>query len=509
MRLYLGYPESLSSYGRFKLKDLFLEEVNVDYLSVPVEVKRKLLSLLENLEQKAYIFIGNVIYDAIDILEFALFSCEPRSVKELVLPGYLYGKPTFLIRNLFEKTFASKVSIYYDFNLFPPETLVLNVGYTKSSFSLGGIFLSVIPVGEFHMVDLLGNYLFNRFILEKGISNTELRKKGLRGELLDRFRSFAGKILFKGLKRVELQEYGYSREVSPKEVDLVLSPLTGSSNYGDFVERAVDLASALVLSLYQFEEILRERPKVKEVAVIGRLKFPFIKVLQRIFPVPVREVSEEELLSRSPLNRNFKVHLRRVDFPSYRELFGCETEAFGVSEVSIKDLRYFFNKRDLRGVKLIEELTGRDLSRKELESFVYELLYIMKRSSFRTKEEIAYLNHAIVALSRLSIPEELFDKVLEEMAQKAFNWLLPLKTKLNILYFCYRFADKIGDTDLKVFPPLLLSYIRDKKLSEGERNFVRTAAQSIYAVEPNLYQGKGEERSRDYGRYCEGDKEKE
>jgi hypothetical protein len=68
------------------------------------------------------------------------------------------------------------------------------------------------------------------------------------------------------------------------------------------------------------------------------------------------------------------------------------------------------------------------------------------------------------------------------MVQKAFNWLLPLRTKLNILYFCYRFADKIKNTDLKVFPPLLLSYIRDKKLSEGERNFVRTAAESIYAT---------------------------
>jgi len=482
LRLYLGYPESLNFWRKFKLKDLFLEEVNVDYLSVPVEVKRKLLSLLENLEEKSYIFIGNVIYDAIDILEFALFSCEPKSVKEVVLPGYLYGKPTFLIRNLFEKTFASRVSIYYDFNLFPPETLVFNVGYTRSSFSLGGTFLSVIPVGEFHMVDLLGSYLFNRFLLEKGISNTELRRRGVRGELLDCFRSFAGKVLFKGLKRIELHEYGYSREINRREVDLVLSPITGSSNYGDFVERAVDLASAVVLSLYQFEEILRERPRVKEVAVIGRLKFPFVKVIQRIFPVPVREIKEEELLYRFPVNRNFKVHLKRVDFPVYRELLSCETETFSVSEVSIRNLRYFFNKKDLRGVQLIEKLTERDLNRKELESFVYELLYIVKRSSFRTKEEIAYLNHAIAALSRLQIPEELFDKVLDEMVQKAFNWLLPLRTKLNILYFCYRFADKIKNTDLKVFPPLLLSYIRDKKLSEGERNFVRTAAESIYAT---------------------------
>jgi len=483
LRVYLGYPESLTPHGRFKLKDLFLKEVDVDYLSVPIEVKRKLLSLLENLEEKSYIFIGNVIYDAIDILEFALFSCEPRSVKEVILPGYLYGKPTFLVRNLFEKTFASRVSIYYDFNLFSTETLVLNIGYTRSSFSLGGTFLSVIPVGEFHMVDLLGNYLFNRFLLEKGISNTELRKKGLRGELLDRFRSFAGKVLFKGLKKVELEDYNYRRDIDPKEVDLALSPVTGSSNYGDFVEKASDLASALVLSLYHFEEVLRERPKVKEVAVIGRLKSPFIKVIQRIFPLPVREVKEEELLSLSPVNRNFKVHLKRVEFPNYRELPAVEADPIAPTEVSVRNLRLFFNRKDLRGVRLIEELTEGSLSGKELESFVYELLYIMKRSSFRSREEIAYLNYAIAALSRLTIPKELFDKVLEEMARKAFNWLLPMKTKLNILYFCYRFAEKIKNTDLQVFPPLLLSYIRDKKLSEGERNFVWTAAKSIYSVQ--------------------------
>jgi hypothetical protein len=213
------------------------------------------------------------------------------------------------------------------------------------------------------------------------------------------------------------------------------------------------------------------------------LKSPFIKVIQRIFPLPVREVKEEELLSLSPVNRNFKVHLKRVEFPNYRELPAVEADPIAPTEVSVRNLRLFFNRKDLRGVRLIEELTEGSLSGKELESFVYELLYIMKRSSFRSREEIAYLNYAIAALSRLTIPEELFDKVLEEMARKAFNWLLPMKTKLNILYFCYRFAEKIKNTDLQVFPPLLLSYIRDKKLSEGERNFVWTAAKSIYSVQ--------------------------
>jgi len=507
LRVYLGYPESLAPNGRFKLKDLFLEEVDVDYESIPIEVKRKLLSLLENLEKKSYIFIGNVIYDAIDILEFALFSREPHSVKEVLLPGYLYGKPTFLVRNLFEKTFGAKVSVFYDFNLFSPETLVLNVGYVRSSLSLGGTFLSVIPVGEFHMVDLLGNYFFNRFLLEKGISNTELRKKGLRGELLDRFRSFAGRVLFKGLRRLNLPDYSYSREVTEREVDLVLSPVTGSSNYGDFVKEATEFSSAVILSLYRFEEVFKERPKVREIAVIGRLKSPFINVLRRIFPVPVREVSEEELLTLSPVNRKYKIYLHKVDFPTYKSNPFLEVPVETLEEVSIKSLRYLFNKRDLRGLNVIAGLTEKNLEGEELVSFVYELLYIMKRSSFRTKEEIAYLDYAISALSRLEIPEELFDRVLEEMAGKAFNWLLPLRTKLNILYFCHRFADKVKETDLKVFPPLLLSYVRDKKLPEGERNFIRTAARLIYSVELDLYERKGEEGDGNNCRYCKGDRE--
>jgi len=180
------------------------------------------------------------------------------------------------------------------------------------------------------------------------------------------------------------------------------------------------------------------------------------------------EVPEEELLGLRPINRNFRVHHMKINFSSDGKPFRLDAPAPAPKEISLKMLRHLFNKRDIRGVRIIEELTEKTQDEREHESFIYELLYIMKRSSFRSKEEITYLNHAIAALSRLRIPEGLFNKVLEEMSQKAFNWLLPIETKLNILYFCYRFSNRIKDERLRTFPPLFLSYIRNKKLSEGE-----------------------------------------
>ena len=477
MRLYLGYPDSLGGEGRFRLKDNFLKEVSVDYSSVPVEVKKKLLSLLDNVDKKDYLFIGEVFYDGIDILEFALFGVEAREYDEVILPGYLYGKPTNLIRNLFRETFGRRVSTLYDFNLFPPETVVVNVGYTKSSVSLGGELLSVVPVGEFHLIDFFGNYLFNRMVAETGVSNARLRKEGIRGELLDRVRAQGARILFGRSSEVEVPELGYRRKVEEEEVRLALTPLMGSTGYGDLVERPVDFSSAVVHSLYRFEEVFRERLKVKEVAVIGRLVWPFKEVMEEVFPVKVREVKEEELLKSEVKNPRFKVRFENLPFSS--EVLRKREETVERIEGGIRELRSLFNKRDLRGLSIIEELTER-AEGKEKEAFIYELLTVMKRCSLRRREEVAYLNHAIAALTKVELPENLFEKAVKEIEEKAFNWLLPFETKVNILYFCHRNSKRLKGRKLEVFPALMLTFIRGKKITEGEKNFVRTACEKFY-----------------------------
>jgi hypothetical protein len=165
LRVYLGYPLSFSPKGEFKLKDNFLREVNCNYSSIPVEVKKKLLSLLENISQKDYVFLDGISYDGIDLLEFSLFPIEKLDIDEVVVPGYLYGKQTYLMRELFKKVFNRRVTVLYDFNFFDSASIVINVGYTRSSISLGGKLLSVVPIGEFHFVDIFGNYLFNRTCL--------------------------------------------------------------------------------------------------------------------------------------------------------------------------------------------------------------------------------------------------------------------------------------------------------------------------------------------------------
>ncbi len=480
MRVYIGYPDSCSPAGRFRIKDLFVDELNIDYSTLPVEVRRKLLALLENLDRRSYIFMGEVVYDAIDVLEFALFSLPVRELKEVVLPGYLYGKPTFLMRSLFEGSFGVTPRFFYDFNLFGSDALVVNVGYSRSSLTVGGEFVVSIPVGEFHFVDLLGNYLFNRFILERGISNTWLRKSGKRGELLDKFRTEAARLLFKGKTCVEVNEFGYRRSVDREEVTRVLSPLTGSLTYGDYVERPFDISSSLVYLLYLFEEEFRYRPNVRKVFLLGRLTFPFEEVVSRIFPLKVEKVSPDELLDKPLENVCSRAVFRRFDFPSgKRGAFGG-FHVDGPTDVSLESLKRYFNSRNLFGVKVIEMLAQKTLEETTLERFIYELLFIVKRSSFRKKEDILYLNSAIAALSKLDIPEQLFRRVVEELEKKAFNWLFPLETKLNILYFCYRYRDRLKNSSLKVYPPLLLSYIRDKRLTEGEKNFVRTAAAAIF-----------------------------
>ncbi len=479
MRCYFGYPDSFLGKEPFRIKDLFLEEIEVDYGSVPIEVKRKLLSVLDNLYESDYLFIGNVIYDAIDILEFSLFSLPVREISSVVLSGYLYGKPTFLIRNLFRNTFASNPEIFFDFNFFPKDFLVVNVGYMHTSVSVGGNYLLNVPIGEFHFVDVLGNYLFNRFVYELGVSNASLRKSGKRGEILDRMRSAAAKILFKGQKRVEVEEFGYERDVEKWEIDAVLTTVVGSCGYGDFFEAPFDFSSSVIHALYRFEEIFKERPKIKNIAVIGRLRHPIVKTLKKIIPVKPVELTGVEFADMDVVNRSFKPVCERVDFPKLR---WRDEEVISQDEVSpsLNRLRYLFNRRDLRGISVLEKLVENGDAG---EKVVYELLSILKRCSFKRKEDIIYLNYAISALSKLEIPEEILPKVIEEIGKKAFRWEIPLNVKMNVLYFCYRYRDKLNNTLLQIFPSVLSTYVRNVKLPEGERNFIKVVAEAVLSKE--------------------------
>lgn len=478
MRVYLGYPESYLSDKSFKLKDSFLSEVGVDYSSVPVEVKKKLLSLLENIDKRDYLFLGDVFYDGIDVLEFALFPVEPHSFDEVILPGYVYGKSTFLIRNLFKNSFGKRISVFYDFNLFNKRTVVVNVGYTKTSLSLGGELLFILPFGEFHLVDTLGNYLFNRFIGETGVSNATLRREGLRGTILDLCRSCGARLLFGRTDKVEIPYFGYSRKVSISEVRLAITPVVGNTRFGEFITGLSDFSSSLITALYSYEELVRERLKVERVVLVGRLRWPFLDVISQVFPVSVEEFLGRELLSLSVVNRNFKIPVRSFS-PEKSVPRVVPVEEFP-QEVSLESLRRYFNSRDPKGIGVIEKLSEERLTDRSLVSFVYELLSVLRRCSGRSSVEIAYLNSAISALSRLDIPEFLFNKVERELSEKAFNWNLPFETKLNILYFCHRFRDRLQTSPLSVFPPLMLSYIRERRITEGEKNFVRTVAEGFF-----------------------------
>jgi len=478
LRVYLGYPESYLPTESFKLKDNFLSEVGVDYASVPVEVKKKLLSLLENIDKRDYLFLGDVFYDGIDVLEFSLFPVEPHSFDELILPGYVYGKPTFLIRNLFKNSFGKKVSVFYDFNLFNDRTVVINVGYTKTSLSLGGKLLFILPFGEFHLIDTLGNYLFNRFLGETGVSNAILRKEGLRGTLLDFCRSCGARLLFERTDRIEIPHFGYSRKVSRGEIRLAVTPVVGNTRFGEFITGLSDFSSALITALYSYEELFRERLKVERVVLVGRLRWPFLEAISQIFPVAVEEFSGREFLSMSVVNRNFKIPVR--SFSAEKSVPRVLPVEELPEEISLESLRRYFNSRDPKGIGVIEKLSEGQLTDKLLVSFIYELLSVVRRCSGRSSVEIAYLNSAISALSRLDIPDFLFEKVERELSEKAFNWNLPFETKLNILYFCHRFRDRLQSSLLSVFPPLMLSYIRERKVSEGEKNFVRTVAESFF-----------------------------
>ncbi len=478
MRVYFGYPLSYSRDGSFKLKDNFLSEINVDYSSIPVEVKKKLLSLLEKLDKKDYLFIRDVFYDGIDVLEFALYPLEPHTFEEVVLPGYVYGKSTFLIRNLFKNSFGKRISVFYDFNFFSKRTVVINVGYTQTSLSLGGELLFKLPFGEFHLVDTLGNYLFNRFIGESGVSNATLRKEGIRGEVLDLCRSSAARLLFGRTNRVEIPLFSYSRAVPEYELNLALTPVIGSAAFGELITSPSDFSSSVVFALYNYEETFRERLKLDRVVVVGRLRRPFVRALSKIFPVPVEEFSGEEFVSLQPVNGKFRVPVKV--FSADRTVVRAFPLDADAEEVSIRALRSHFNRRDPKGVKVLEELLKKDLSEKELVSFIYELLTIMRRVSARNRVEIAYLNAAIYGLSQVDIPEHLFKKVENELSKKAFNWNLPFETKLNVLYFCHRYREKLQSSPLSVFPPLMLTYIREKKITEGEKNFVRTVAERFF-----------------------------
>ncbi len=476
MRLYMGYPDSFCGKERFRLKDNFFREIGIDYTEVSIEVKRKALSILDNVCKRNYIYIDNIFYDVSDILEFALFSISGLPVNEVVVPGYLYGKSVLVLKEVLKAVFGENVPVYYDFNLFPTNTLVVNVGYRTTSVSFGGKFLATIPLGEYHLVDSLGNYLFNRFILESGLSNANLRKQGIRGELLDRFRGLAGKILFKGETKVHIEEFNYEREVLKDEVDLVLSINLGVSNYGDFIKSPTDFSSSLILSLYRFETAFKERPRVDSAVIIGRLFNPFRKVLQRVFPIPLKVFSGRELLSL-PVISTKKVKHFKIKFFS-EHCFETIVNLKKIScEPSVKNLRKFFNNRDIVGLDLIEKMAERGV---EDVQFANELLSIVRRSTHRTDIDILFLSYAISALSMLNFPESILNKVVDVMIEKAFDWRFPFSTKMNILYFLFKNSGRIKNEKLQIFLPLLLTYVRDKTVSDGEKNFMKTVIESFY-----------------------------
>lgn len=380
------------------------------------------------------------------------------------------------MKGFFRKLLQKEVSFLYDFNLFDENSIIINVGYTKTSISIGEL-LVVIPLGEFNFVDVLGNYLFNRILGELHLSNAALRRAGKRGKILDDCRASAARILFGRSRKISIPELSYERKVTEEEIDKVLSCITGNATYGDFVESVRDFSTSLVHSLYIYEELFKERFKVHSIGVIGRLRFPFVKILRRIFPIPVQEFSGKDLINLPAKKKISKVMLKKVTFD--RALFRSYPIEVSVKDFNLSSLRTFFSKRDIRGIGVIEKLVSSDsLS----ESLIYELLNIIKRCSGRTKEEIAYLNSSIAALSRLDFEGKLFDKVKEELENKAYDWSLPIETKMNILFFCYKNRERLQNSVLSFFPFLMLTYLRNKKISEGERNFVRTVAENFFKI---------------------------
>ncbi|WP_456397407.1 hypothetical protein [Desulfurobacterium sp.] len=488
MKLYLGYPESCTENENFKIKDLFLKEINVSYDSIPVEIKKKLLSLLDSLKEKDYIFIDNIHYDASDILEFALFGIKNKKIEHIILPGYTYGKPTFIIRETLKaisNNVKNNINIYYDFNLFPDETLVINIGYRKTSVSIGGRFLSVINIGEFNFIDVFGNYLFNRFLKEKGISNANLRKTGKRGEYLDRLRAIGARILLKRCNKIILEDENYTRTVNKEEIKLALSILTGQTNFGEFVVNITDLSSAIVSILYNYEETEKQKPSIKNIAIIGRIAHLYQEPVERIFGL-----QPEIIIPRKLLNRPISNLRSRITFQKIETKYNTNTKSYLDLDIQInvgkkenfkfKDylftLRKYFRNRDIKGVKIIEILTETNLNNDERETFINELLTMGRITSFKDTEMLPYIDYIISALSKIDIPEHLFPEVENYIKKVAFRWSLPLKTRMNIIYFCYKHKDILKDREwFKVLLPLTITWIRDKKISEGERQFIRTA----------------------------------
>jgi len=478
LRLYLGYPESVADGFSFKIKDTFLKEIGIDYRDIPVEVKKKLLGVLNFLKETDFIFIDEVKYDASDILEFSLFPLKDKNIDTVILPGYTYGKPTFIVREAFKTVFNKRVNIYHDFNFFPEDTVVVNIGYRETSISICGKFLTVVDVGEYDFIDTFGSYLFNRFLMERKISNVELRKSGKRGIYLDRLRGNGARILFGRTDTVNFEEENYVRKISETELELALSTLTGKVNFGEIVIDITDLSSAAVNALYLFEEKEKLKPKVKRVVLIGRIAHLYRPVFERIFGIPPEIVEPAVFLEKQPLISQTRVNFGRFfkgykgyDYYEVVEEMGEKEEDF---ERLLFDLRKAFKNRDLKGLNLIKILSERELKEREKERFINELINISKLATFKQKVDLLYIDYLISAFSKLDIPDFLFTKVENFIKKLAFRWNIPLKTRMNIIYFCYRYREKLKDKEwFKILLPLTVTWIRDKKLSEGERLFIR------------------------------------
>ena len=462
MRVYAGFPSVVSKSKEARIRDFHSGEL-------PTEAEKKLLSLLENLSQEELFFTKERSFSPLEVLESLVERVsEGGKVKELIVPSYASNFKAL------EKRFLRVVK---DYELFGEETLLLNVGFTKTSLSLGGRLVTIVPLGHYHFVDALGNYLFNRAVAELSLSNAQLRREGIRGELLKRFREEAEEILIGEKHKIEVLEIGYGRKIPSDEVSDALSHLLGRVNYGDVLLSKNSLSAFVVSALYRYEEKLRERFKLKEVVAIGAFNSFIEEALRRIIPLKVKKLTPKELLLLKPESKKGKrfVYFEKLSPP--KELSPTDGDyrvAKKEERELLRELRTLFKKRDLKGLALIEEL-----SRSTLEEVVYELLSIVKRCSFKDEREVAYLNYAVAALSRMEIDKKLLPLVVKEMERVAFVWEFPLETMENILYFCHAQKEAITGTRLERYPFVFQTYARSLNLTEGEKAFLRSVASSV------------------------------
>ncbi len=425
MNLFLSDDVCFYPKGNFKIRDEFLKIIGYSD-APPVSAVRFLYGVLEELSSGKTFRLGGVLYDAKDIVEFVL---SEKEFSSLTLPGFAYGKRTQIIRDIVRKP------IWHTFSYLQEGEVLIETGYSETCISTKDT-INVIPFGEKDFIQMLAHYILSMFLIKSGQKNADLRKKGIRGEILENFRRSAARVLFSRTKEVKFGQKSW--KIDENDLKITLKWIVGDT--------------ALTKKIYSFSSfignVLRNL-KPKRILFFSRLS-SFKDTLSEIAGLPVVDADMPQILKRTPSKKRARV--KRFEIKKAGSSLSEPLQTDFSAEDSMK--------LSLRFRKL--GFSGKKPSPSEVLSHI-KLVPLMSEPHLALSLMLFWLRESKMNRKDRAVLADFLERIIPKLA--------PSKTLLIDVLSFYAVLNDYSLRELKLISKILMS-LKKVKLTEGEKKLV-------------------------------------